>query len=467
MEEAFKNSLEIIGILFIVYLMGYSTFLFVSVIIGSSVLYKNRQNKEFKNQLIEEFFVPVTIIVPAYNEEITVVDTVLSLLELDYKLYEIIVVDDGSSDNTSKNLIDYFNLEKTSKPIRKQIFCQVEEKIYETGSQKVKITLIRKKNGGKADALNMGINAAEFPYFICMDADSVLQFDSLQKIISPVMEFENVIAVGGIVKISNGVVFNKGKVIKYCLPKQILPCMQALEYDRSFLASRIFFDKFNANLIISGAFGMFKKDVVIAVGGYDHNTMGEDMELVVKLHLFCKIHKTPYNIKYNPDAVCWSQSPYKLNDLIKQRRRWHLGLFQSMWTHRQIFANPKYGSISFISFLYYLIYELLSPFIEIFGVATIIISVYLNLINVAFGITFFALYTIFGVVLSLTIFFSRIYTQDLKLSVKDIIKSILLCFLEISFLRFILVFVRATAFFGYKKRKMKWGKIQRSKIDLE
>ena len=195
-------------------------------------------------------------------------------MTLEYRAYEIIVVDDGSKDRTSEVLAETFDMHLVHRPIRRQINCQREEYVYETRAQKVPVTLIRKKNGGKADALNMGINAANFPYFICMDADSVLQYDSLRRIAQPILENGNVVAVGGIVRISNDVELENGRVKRYRLPRSILAFMQVLEYDRSFLASRILFDRFNGSLIISGAFGLFKKDTVIAVGGYDNKTDG-------------------------------------------------------------------------------------------------------------------------------------------------------------------------------------------------
>lgn len=465
--DAIKLFLNGVGIFFIIYLIGYSTFLFLSVVVGSSTLYRKRQQEELKNTLQQDYFIPVTIVVPAYNEDVTVVETVKSLLALDYRLYEIIVVDDGSKDSTSGVLIDAFHMQPIRRPVRYQIPCQPAEFIYETSSQKVPLTLIRKKNGGKADALNMGINASNYPYFICMDADSVLQHDSLSKIIRPVLEQGDVVAVGGTIRPSNSVELEHGKVKKYQLPKNLLACMQVLEYDRSFLASRILFDKFNGSLIISGAFGLFKKDVVIAAGGYDHTTMGEDMELVVKLHEYCVTNEIPYAIRYATDAICWTQAPERLRDLCKQRKRWHLGLFQSMWRHRKMFFNPKFGAVSLISYLYFLMYELLSPFIELFGILTMVLAFLVNLINVPFMILFFFIYAIFGSVLSLTAFFARIYTIDLKISFMDVIKAILLCFFEITCLRFIMAFVRATAFIGYKKKRLQWGRIERKKIDLK
>lgn len=467
MFDSVKLLLTGVGYFFIAYLIGYSTFLFLSVIVGSLDLYKHHRQEQFKSILPSDYYVPISIIVPAYNEEITVVDTVHSLLTLEYRAYEIIVVDDGSKDRTSEVLAKAFDMHLVHRPIRRQVDCQREEFIYETRAQKVPLTLIRKKNGGKADTLNMGINAANFPYFICMDADSVLQYDSLRRIVQPVLADGNVVAVGGIVRISNDVELENGRVQRYRLPRNILAFMQVLEYDRSFLASRILFDRFNGSLIISGAFGLFKKSTVIAVGGYDRKTLGEDMELVVKLHEYCTSNSIPYSIRYASDAICWTQAPERLRDLCKQRRRWHLGLFQSMYKHRTMFSNHRFGAVSFVSYLYFLIYELLSPFIEIFGVCTMALAWWFDLINVPFMVLFFLIYAVFGAILTLTAFFSRIYTADLTVSFGDGVRAACLCLFELVFLRFILAWVRCTAFIGYRKRWLSWGRIERRKINLK
>ncbi len=465
--EAIKIFFDAINMFFLIYLIGYSTFLFVSVIVGATTLYKRKIQDKLMNKLSHNYFVPVSIVVPAYNEEITVVETVKSLLSLEYDLYEIIVVDDGSKDETSKKLIEAFDMKEIKRPIHRKIACQPVEFIYECYTEKVSLTLIRKKNGGKADALNMGINASKYPYFICMDADSVLQYDSLSKIVQPILEEKNIVAVGGAVRPANNVQLKHGRVIEYHLPKKIIPCMQLLEYDRSFLASRILFDKFNGSLIISGAFGIFKKDTVVSVGGYDHGTMGEDMELVVKLHKYCISNKMDYKIAYATDAICWSQVPESLKDLKKQRKRWHLGLFQSMWKHRVLMANPKFGLVGLISYLYFLFYELLSPFIEVFGVATMVLAVVFDFLNVPFMILFLLMYALYSSILTLTAFFSRIQTIDLSLKFKEVLKAITLCLFEVTCLRFIMAFVRLTAFRGYKKKKLDWGRIQRQKITFE
>ena len=458
--------LDIINVFFVIYLVGYSTFLFLSVAVGSSELFKKKQQYRMMNAIENDYFIPISIIVPAYNEEVTVTDTVKSLLALDYKVYEIIVVDDGSTDDTSKVMIEQFQMEPVRMPIRRQLRCQQEEFVYEAKVRNVHVSLIRKKNGGKSDALNMGINASRYPYFICIDADSVLQHDSLKKVALPLLENENVVAVGGSVRPSNGTVIENSRVVSYRLPKNILASMQTLEYDRSFLAARILLDKFNGALIISGAFGLFQKQIVIEAGGYDPNNMGEDMELVVKLHEYCTANDIPYLIKYATDAICWSQVPENLRDLMKQRRRWHIGLFQSLWLHRHLIANPKYGPVSFISYTYFLLYELLSPYIEVFGLLTVGMAFLLDMLNYRFALLFMMIYAVFGAVMSLTSFFARTQTLDLKLSFWDVLKAIGLCFFEVTFLRIILAFTRFFSLFGYRRKKRSWGKIKRKKIDI-
>lgn len=463
MTETLIHILKYINIFFLIYLLFYATYLFLSVVVGAWNLYKLNKMRQIKNEIKHEYYFPVSILVPAYNEEVTIVDSIESLLYLDYKLYEIIVVDDGSKDDTSKALIDHFQMRLVNHPIRKSLPCQEIEQVYEADGLKVRLTLIRKKNGGKGDALNMGINVSQYPYFLCIDADSMLQKDSLERIVQPAMEDDRVVAVGGLIRVAQCISLEKGDVIGYHLPWNFLTSMQVMEYDRSFLASRILLDGFNGNLIISGAFGLFKKDIVIAAGGYDRNTLGEDMELVVRMHVFCQNNQIPYSIRYEPNAICWSQAPSSLGDLRRQRRRWHLGLFQSLMKHKKMCLNPRFGLVGSISYLYYLLYELFSPFIELIGWITMFASVYVGILNLPFMIGFYLMYAVYGAILTITAFFQRIYTQNLHIKLSDVIKAIIICLVENVFFRFVLDFVRATAFIGYWKKKNQWGKIKRVK----
>lgn len=454
-----------VGVFYVLYLVGYSTFLFLSVTVGSSYLYRRRREAHYESQIGRDCYVPVTIIVPAHNESVTVVDSVRSLLNLDYTLYEVVVVDDGSTDGTAETLVEAFDLHRIERPIRLQLPCQAQEAVWVSEGGRIPLTLVRKANGGKADALNMGINAAHYPYFICIDADSVLQRDSLREIVEPLLENDRVVAVGGLVRPANGITLRDGTVANYTLPRKIIPAMQVLEYDRSFLSARILLDQFNGNLIISGAFGLFRKDLVIAAGGYDPDTVGEDMELVTRLHVFCRTNNIDYRIKYAPDAICWSQAPETLRDLCRQRKRWHTGLFECMTKHWRMFANIRFGLVGFASYTYFLVYELLSPVIELFGILTMVLALALGFINVPFMIMFFLIYAVFGAVMSLTAFFSRVQTRDLRLSLTDVARSLLLSLLEVTVLRFIMAVTRMGALVGYRKRGRRWEKVARTKID--
>ncbi|WP_242942129.1 glycosyltransferase family 2 protein [Provencibacterium massiliense] len=448
---------------FLLYMLAYSSVLFLSVIVGVAQIARRSELIEMRNSFRHEYYVPITIIVPAHNEELTVVDTVLSLLSQNYRLYEIIVVDDGSTDGTAQRLIEHFQMECVQRPIRRRVPCKEVVSVFETQGQKVPLTLIQKQNGGKADALNMGINASKYPYFIAMDADSVLD-DALEAIAKYVLEDDRTVAVGGLVRIANGAVLKNGKLVSYRLPKNLWAMLQVMEYDRSFLASRMFFDLFNGNLIISGAFGLFKKETVIQAGGYDTNTMGEDMELVIRLHEYCRASRLPYSIKYASDAVCWSQAPSTLGDLRKQRRRWHIGMFQSIAKHRSLILNPKFGPVGTFSFLYYILFELLSPLIQVVGLAFVGVAYYLGMVNVPFMLAYYLWSLLFGAVLSIAAFFTRVFTFRTKLPKGDYLKAVLVCILENFGYRQLIALFSLSGIIGYRKYSKNWGRIQRTRF---
>lgn len=457
--DAVKTALYYVEIFFVLYLTGYSTFLFASTIISSVQLFKDARKKQLRNIIHHDYYVPISIIVPAHNEAVTIVDTINSLVHLDYKIYEIIIVNDGSTDNTGELVSSSFHLRQVYRPIHLQLACQEALSIFEgTAANNIPITLVNKQNGGKADSINMGINVSQYPYFVCMDADSILQRDSLEKIAIPVFENKNVIAVGSMIRISNGTVFKDGKPVETHLPQKLIPALQVLEYERSFLASRILLDKFNANLIVSGAFGLFKKDAVLNVGGYKVGSVGEDMELIMKLHSYYSTNHLPYAIKYAYDAVCWTQAPERLRDLIKQRRRWHIGLMQSMAGHKLL---TKF------SYLYYLFYELLSPMIELVGIFATLLACAFDLLNIKYMVLFFLVYALFGSMLTVISFITRNFLSDTRCDFKDILKAFLLCLPENILLRFLMAWTRLFAILFYRRKQTKWGQIQRNKIEYD
>ena len=231
--------LWVVGAFFVLYLIGYATFLFLSVSVGASVLNRRKREARYRSHIARDCYVPVSIIVPAHNEGVTIVESVKSLMMLDYKLYEVIVVDDGSEDGTPQKVIEAFGLERVDMPIRTVLETQPVRDVWMGMVGDLPLVLVRKENGGKSDALNVGINAARYPYFVCIDADSMLQRDSLREIVAPVIEDDTVVAVGGLVRPANGIKMEGGRVQSYSLPHKIIPAMQVLEYDRSFLSARI------------------------------------------------------------------------------------------------------------------------------------------------------------------------------------------------------------------------------------
>ena len=456
--ETMRTLLSFFEIFFVVYLVGYSSFLFTSVVVGGNEIFEGIKKKRLRNEIHHEYYVPISIIVPAYNEEVTITETIRSLLNVDYRIYEIIVVNDGSKDSTGELVAETFQLRQVDRPIRRQLPCAELLSIWEgTGAGRVRITLINKANGGKADSINAGINASRYPYFVCMDADSILQRDSLSMIAVPVLENHDVVAVGSMIRISNDCVFENGKLVELRLPKRLTPAFQVLEYERSFLASRILLDKFNANLIISGAFGLFKKDAVINVGGYHAGCVGEDMELIMKLHAYYRSNRLPYQIKYAYNAVCWTQAPERFRDLLKQRKRWHIGLMQSMLGHKSVITKGSY--------LYYLFYELLSPVIELMGLLVTFLAYVFGLLNLKYVLALFLIYALFGSMLTVISFITRNYLSDIRVRPVDILKAFLLCIPENIVIRFILAWTRILAVFFWRGKKTRWGEIKRKKID--
>lgn len=464
MQETLRTIVEIGNFFFLIFVVLYTVFQFISVIYGAMEHENRARQRQFHKGLAMDNainYAPISVLVPAYNEELTILDSVRSLCKLDYPEFEVIVIDDGSKDDTARVLIDALGLQKRERPIRRQLICQEALEIYESVDSPVPITLVRKKNGGKGDALNMGINLAKYPYFVSLDADSVLQKDTLKRLIMPVIEDSKVIAVGGMVQVANEAVIEDGAIKSLKFPSKFVVLMQMLEYSRTFLAMRMLLDTFNGNLIISGTIGLFRKDVVIQANGYNTNTVGEDMELVVKLHAYCRSKKIPYRIAYAPDAVCWTQVPERLRDLKSQRRRWHMGLMQSLSIHRTVLFNPLYGTMGLVSTLYYMLVEAIGPFIELAGFTIIILASILEMLNEPFMLWYFLLFYMLSAMVTITAFFTRMYVLQAPLTIWQAIKVVFFSFVEAFFFHHVITYFRMTALVNYRKSRLQWGKIQR------
>lgn len=323
-----------------------------------------------------------------------------------------------------------------------------EKNIYQNQIHDVWITLVCKDNGGKADALNTGITLSQYEYIVCIDADVILKEDALNHLVQPLLYRDTVIAVGGCIYPYSD--HNENLLIK----------LQKIEYDRSFHVSRIFMDFLEANMIISGAFGLFKKEIVIQAGGYDTDTVGEDMELVLRLHEYCLKNHIPYEIEYIPEAVCYTQVPDNLHDLFRQRRRWQSGLLQCMKKH-MFFPSIRFMLVN----AYFWIYECLSPLINLFGIILLIYACITNTLHVTFYIIITLIFMVLGLLCNETAVWLHRYKNHEKFTFSDLWKTCILSILETLVYQVLLFFPRAMAFIDFHHKKSKWEHPTRRKMD--
>lgn len=344
---------------------------------------------------------PVSILVPAYNEEASIITSIHAMLQLRYGEFEIVVINDGSTDHTLDKLIKHFELQPFPEALRVRLETKPIDTIY-MSSRYPNLRIVDKQNGGKADALNAGINVSRYPLFCVVDADSILHQDSLQQVVQPFIDDPLTIACGGTIRISNGCMVERGFLSRIGLPKNPLLLMQITEYLRAFLFGRMGWAPLNALLIISGAFGVFKKEAVILAGGYRTDTVGEDMELVVRMHRVMREQGKPYRITFVPDPICWTEAPSDLKGLQSQRIRWQRGLAESLSMNWTLLISPRGGTVGWLAFPYMLLFELIGPFIEVAGYLFFLFGLLFGYVQTEAAIVFFLAAIGFGIFLSAT-----------------------------------------------------------------
>ncbi|HZK44444.1 MAG TPA: glycosyltransferase [Syntrophomonadaceae bacterium] len=395
--------LNILQWFFLTYMLLLGIFYLSLNIISIFTIMQHMKNHQL-GQFMESFSVfqpPISLLVPAYNESLTVASNVQSLLQLLYSEYEIIVINDGSKDDTLQILIDTFQLKEIPVAYQIRLESQKVKKFYQSDIYH-NLRVIDKENGGKADALNVGINASRYPLFCSVDADSVLQRDSLKRIVQPFMEDPYTVAAGGTIRIVNGSQVQDGFLIQAGLPKKMLARMQIIEYLRAFLFGRLGWTPMNALLVISGAFGVFHKQTVIDVGGYRTDTVGEDMELVVRLHRVLSKKGKKYRITFVPDPICWTEVPEDLKSLKSQRTRWQRGLIESLLGNRSLCFSRSGGAVGWLAFPFMVLFEMVGPIIEVTGYLFVIIGYILGIISLEIFILFFLLAVGLGMLISVT-----------------------------------------------------------------
>jgi cellulose synthase/poly-beta-1,6-N-acetylglucosamine synthase-like glycosyltransferase len=404
---------------------------------------------------------PISVLIPAHDEEKTIVETVRSMLMINYGEFEIIVIDDGSNDGTLRRLIDAYELRRSDRPYRYSIATGQVRAVYGSLAHP-NLTVVDKEKGGKADALNAGINLARYPLFCSIDGDSIIEDNALLRVVKPFMEKPiETVAAGGIVRIVNGCDVKDGRVTRIALSDRALPILQVVEYLRAFLTGRVGWSNLQSLLIISGAFGIYKKQEVLEIGGYTHGTDTEDLELVVRLHAHMRCKKQPYRVVFVPDPVCWTEAPETLSVLARQRNRWHRGLLQTLWHHKRMLFNPKYGNVGLVAFPYFVLFELLGPFIETFGYLAVIVSYLLGILDVQFFMMFLAVAILYGMFLSIAAILLEEISFRRYPGWIDLTKLLAYSVIENFGYRQILSAMKVKAFWDAIRRRRGWGRMQR------
>jgi cellulose synthase/poly-beta-1,6-N-acetylglucosamine synthase-like glycosyltransferase len=459
-ESVFQVVTGIILVYF--FLINSLYLLFIILSIFGIYQYKNLSAfVNFKEVFQMPLVKPISIIAPAYNEEMGIIESVKSLLALEYPFYEVIVVNDGSTDHTLEKLTKTFGLKKSKRVFRKTIETKPIKGIYISPSNS-KLVVVDKVNGKKADAMNAGLNVSRYPLFCGIDSDSILEKNALLKMARPFLEDpEKTVAAGGIVRLSNGCKVKFGQIVEVGLPRYPLARFQILEYLRAFLGGRIGLSMLKSILIISGAFGLFRKDIALQCGGYRTDTIGEDMDLVVRVRKYLHENKIPFVFRFIPDPICWTEAPETLKGLANQRNRWHRGLIESLLHSKKMIFNPRYGITGLFAMPFYVIFEMLGPLIEVAGYVIFSVYVLLGQFNQPFAVLFFLLAVVLGILLSLLAILLEEYSARRYPRLIDIIIIVAFGLLENIVYRQYLAVIRAMAFLDIAKGKKEWGETKK------
>ena len=417
----------------------------------------------YQNSIHPSVAPPVSLIMAAFNEETNIVESVRSLQHLGYPDYEVIVVNDGSTDSTLQRLMDGFSLKRVNVIYRDAISTSRVRGFY-VNPEFPKLIVVDKDHGGKADSLNVGINVSRAPYFCSVDADSILEDSAITRLMRPIIEEPELVkATGGIVRVANGSVVEGGRLVQVELPKDSLSMLQIVEYIRSFLFGRAGLSQLNSLLIISGTFSMFHKKTVQAVGGYMSNTVTEDMELVVRLHKYLREKKIKYRINFVPDPICWTEAPRDLRMLKRQRSRWHLGLAESIYIDRKMLFNPRYGRIGLFALPYQLMIELLGPGVEITGYFVVSLSFFFGIVDKYFFLLFIIMAVLIGIFFSMAAILLEELSYRRYRGLKDVLKLLFFGVVENFGYRQLLALWRTQALFKFLfSKKKKWEFVKKS-----
>jgi len=389
---------------FLIYgIILFGSYIFIGILSSFELFFYKKKNKHFRYESIASYknLPSVSLIAPCYNEEVSIVENIQSLLLLSYPRVEVIVVNDGSSDSSLQKAIDNYNLIEVDLAYEQIIPSAEIRGIYKsTNKAYSNLIVVDKENGGKADALNSALNVAKNDLFLAIDVDCIIEPDAIYRMVKPFLEEvggRKVIASGGVIRVANSCEVKNGQVVKVNYPDNLWARFQVLEYFRAFTLGRMAWSRINGLLIISGAFGLFDREITLKVGGYDKTSVGEDFELVVRMRKYMhRIAKKDYRVAFIPDPLCWTEVPVTYKVLSRQRNRWTRGSIDTVMKHKTMFLNPRYGKVGMISFPYWVMFEWLAPVIEFIGLVYFFYLVYFGGVN----------WDVFYILLLLVFFFS-------------------------------------------------------------
>ncbi len=345
----------------------------------------------------------VSVVIPAYNEEVVIVASVQAALSLRYPCHEVIAVDDGSTDAMFEQLRAAFDLV----PIRREVPSDLTTRgtivdVHVPRDGRTRLVVVRKENSGKADSINVGINAAVEPLVVFIDADSILDPDSLVVVTKPFADDPTrVVATGGVIRAVNGCKVVDGRIVEVNLAKPWIVRIQVVEYLRSFLLGRMGWSRFGALILISGAFGTFRRDVLVEVGGLDPDNISEDFELVMRIHSHMIENRRDYRVQFVSEPVLWTEVPVTAKVLRSQRKRWQGGLWETLWKYRGMLFNPRYGRIGGVAVPYYWVFELIAPLLELVGLVLVVLGFALGVVSTSYALLFMAVAYGFAILVTL------------------------------------------------------------------
>jgi len=439
---------------------GSQTLLLIAAFFGM-VRHRHKAWNQRAARLLGSAATPrVSVLAPAFNEAATIADSVRAMLTLSYPDLEVVVINDGSSDDTLDILRAEFDLVAVHQSVRRQVRVNPIRGLYRSQRHR-SLVVVDKDNGGKADTLNTGLDVASGELVCVIDADTLIEPDAFLRIIRPFLDSEDTVAAGATIRVANDATVRDGRVVQGGVPRRLLPGLQTVEYLRSFLFGRLGWNRLGGNLIVSGAFGMFRRSAVLDAGGYQLDTVGEDMELVARLRRRGRETGGPTRVTFVPDPIAWTEVPESVRALGRQRDRWQRGLVDVLWRHRRLVLNPRYRSLGVLAMPYFTIVELVGPLLEVVGWTGLIVGLATGTVNGSFALLFLLAAYGWGLILSMLALVLHQWSAEVPFSSRDLPVLLWWVVLENLGYRQLTVFWRIRGFARYLRGASDWGAMTR------